>query len=449
MLKIVSVIFNRVGLSATKTKVAKNLIWAVGGKMVTLIGNLIVGILVARYLGPEQFGLMNYVVSFVALFQVFASFGLDSIEIREEAASPEKRDVIVGTAFYLKIMTALSTLVVIAIVSMLFEADGYTQAMIMVYSISVLLNSMSVARNYFTSIVWNEYVVKTEISRTFIGILLKVCLLAMHASLTWFIVALLLDAFMLASGYAVSYHSKIASLRLWRWDSKLAKYLLSQAFPMLLSGAAVIVYTKINQVMIGNMLDKTAVGQYSIAVSFIDVCVFIPTILSQTITPILVQNYESDGEKYKERAQTFMNVTLWGCVGIAIFVSLISYPLIRYTYGTMYLASVPVLQLMIFRLAGVAYTQTSGQMIVIEKKQKYAVIRNVIGCVVCVSMNFIFIPRYGIMGAAISAMITTMFPGYLAHAFIPAYHEIFKMQTRGILLGWKDIVNFKKLLSKQ
>lgn len=274
----------------------------------------------------------------------------------------------------------------------------------------------------------------------------KVVLLMMHAPLAWFIFAVLLDAVLLASGYAISYRAKIGSMRLWSWDAPLARYMLKQAFPMLLSGAAVIVYTKINAVMLGNMLDKTAVGIYSIAVSFTDVCVFVPTILSQTITPVLVRNYEQDREQYKAKAQIFMNLSLWGCIIIAITVSLISYPLIRYTYGVMYLASVPVLQVLVLRLAGVALAQTSGQMIIVEHIQKWAVIRNLIGCVVCIGLNLVLIPRYGVMGAAVSSVITGLFPGFFANMLIPAYRKIFVMQTVGILTGWKDVYKIKTLL---
>ena len=72
-------------LSDTKQLIAQNLFWAVIGKVVTLASGLFVGIVIARYLGPEQYGLMNYVISYVFLFQTFAIFGLDAIEVREEA----------------------------------------------------------------------------------------------------------------------------------------------------------------------------------------------------------------------------------------------------------------------------------------------------------------------------------------------------------------------------
>ena len=76
--------------SSYKQKIYSNLFWSLNGKIVNLLGSLFVGILVTRYLGPEQFGLMNYVISYVMLFQILASFGLDSIEIREEARSKQE-----------------------------------------------------------------------------------------------------------------------------------------------------------------------------------------------------------------------------------------------------------------------------------------------------------------------------------------------------------------------
>ena len=65
-----------------------------GGKIVNTAGTLLVGILVARYLGPEQYGLMNYVISYVSIFSVLSTFGLDNIEIRELSRKPENKNII-------------------------------------------------------------------------------------------------------------------------------------------------------------------------------------------------------------------------------------------------------------------------------------------------------------------------------------------------------------------
>ena len=443
-------------LSETKQKVVRNLFWAVTGKVVTLLGSLLVGIFVARYLGPEQYGLMNYVVSFVALFQVFASFGLDNIEIREESkckGTGEKGRVpgveantILGTAFGLRLIFAAITMLLVILIAWLFEADTFTKWMITLYSLSMIMNTFGVIRNYFTSIVWNEYIVKTEISRTIIGALIKVILLLLHAPLAWFIAATLFDTILIAGGYLLSYRKQIASPRLWTFDLPTAKYLIRESVPVLLSGAAVVFYQRIDQLMIGNMIDNESVGYYSVAGSFIAILGFIPSVLSQTITPILVQLFGTDKEQYKQKAQLFMNVTIWLCVLMCIAVCLCAYPLIRYTYGIQYLPAVSILRVAVFREIFLAQSQVTGSMILSEHIQKPVAWRNIIGCFVCIGLNVLLIPRYGAMGAAVVSILTALFTGFISHLIIPTYRHIFRMQCRCFFIGWKDIVHLKSIL---
>ena len=445
-MSLINKIIGKLNLSPTKEKVVRNVVWAVTGKVVTLLGGLLVGIFVARYLGPEQYGLMSYVMSYVALFQVLASFGMDQIEIREESKTPEEKDKIIGTAFALKIGFAAITIGLVCLTAWLFEADSFTKWMIMLYSLSMVMNSFGVIRNYFTSLVWNEYIVKTEITRTLIGAGIKVVLLLLHAPLVWFIAATLFDTVLIAGGYLVSYRSKIDSVRKWQFDKETAKYLIMQSFPLLLSGAAVVVYQKIDQVMLGNMLDKEAVGFYAVAGTFVTVIGFIPTVLSQTITPILVQTYAKNKNEYLRKSQLFLNISLWVIIIICLLICLFAYPLIRYTYGFQYLAAVSILQITIFKEIGYACAQASGTMIITEGIQKYAVLRNLIGCVINITLNLFLIPNLGVIGAAICSVITAFCTGYLAHAIIPIYGHIFKMQTRSIFIGWKDLIHVQKLL---
>ena len=441
-MSLINKIIGKLHLSPTKEKVVRNVVWAVTGKVVTLLGGLLVGIFVARYLGPQQYGLMSYVLSYVALFQVLASFGMDQIEIREESKTPEEKDKIIGTAFGLKLFFAVVTIGLIVLTAWLFEADPFTKWMIILYSTSMIMNSFGVIRNYFTSLVWNEYIVKTEISRTLIGAAIKVGLLLLHAPLVWFIAATLFDTMLIAGGYLVSYRSKIDSIRKWQFDKETAKYLIKQSFPLLLSGAAVVVYTKIDQVMLGNMLEKESVGYYSVAGKFAEICLFIPTIMSQTFTPILVKAYSANEEEYAQKAQLFTNLMVWGTIILCICICALAHPLVKYTFGIQYLYSIPILQIMVFKVVGYAQAQASGAMIVVENKHKYVVIRNIIGCIMCVVLNCLLIPIYGVTGAAISSVLTAICTGYLSHLIIPQYKVILVMQTRAFLVGWKDLMNF-------
>ena len=445
---MINSVIKRFHLSKTKEAIVQNLFWAVVGKIVNLFGGLLVGIIVARYLGPEQYGLMSYVISYVFLFQTFALFGLDSIEIREEARGQKPYPVIIGTAFFLKLFFGFCFITVAIITSWMMEADGYTTLLVAIYSVTVVLNSLIVIRNYFTAIVQNEYVVKAEISRTLIGVAIKLTLLMLDASLTWFMLAYMFDFVLLGTGYIMAYHAKIGSLREWSFDRDYAKYLLKESFPLLLTNAAVIIYQRIDQVMIGNMIDKSSVGFFSVAAKFTEVLIFLPMILAQTITPILVKARERDVAEYQAKAQQFMNISFWLSLIVSAIVSMLAYWLVRYTFGPAYLPAVAVLQVMAFKAASVALSNTAGAMLVTEGLQRWAILRDGFGCIVCVILNYLLLPRYGIMAAAFVSIASNIAAGYLADALVPAYRHLFVCQTKTLVFGWIEVFYIKKIIGK-
>ena len=447
-MKLFSHITRRLQLSDTKQVIMRNLFWAVLGKVVQLISGLIVGIIIARYLGPERYGLMNYVISYVFLFQTFAIFGLDQIEIREEARGEQPYQKIIGTAFGLKVMFSILFMAIVSLTSWLTDADGYTTLLVAIYSLTIVLNSFGVIRNYFFAIVQNEYVVKSEIARTAVGIIIKLLLLASHANLTWFIVAYAFDGVLLSTGYLVAYRAKVGSVREWTFSSRYARFLLKESFPLLLTSAAVIVYQRIDQVMIGQMIDKEAVGFFAVASRFVEVLLFIPMMLTQTITPLLVKAREESQALYEQKAQQFMNLSVWLSLLASALTACLAYWLVTLTFGQAYLPAVAVLQVMAFKAAATALSSTAGAMLVTEGLQRLAIFRDGLGCLVCVVFNYLLLPRYGIIAAAFVAIASTVAAGYLADAVIPAYRHLFVRQTRTLLTGWKDVTALRQLISK-
>lgn len=445
-MSLIDKILSKYRVSETKIKVFRNLYWAVLGKVVTLLGSLFVGILVARYLGPEQYGLMSYVISYVSLFQIFAMFGMTSIEIREMARDGADINSILGTVFRIKFVLAIITVFLVIGTALIFETDTFTILMISLYSLSIILNRFTVIRSYFTSIVWNEYIVKTEITRTLFGASIKIILLLLRAPLWAFIAATVFDIVILSLGYVYAYKTKIGSMSLWKYDWNLAKYLLKQSLPILFSGAAVVVYQQIDQVMIGNMIDKESVGYFSVAAKFTEIIIFIPTILCQTISPILVRLKDKSMEEYLKKSQIFINILVWSTFIISSLVALLSKWLIGFTFGSQYAEAVSVLQVLSFKAVAVALSVAAGNIIIIEKIQKYTMFRDVLGCVFCVCLNLLLIPSLGVIGAAIVAILSNIVAGYVSDLFIPTYRHIFKMQTKAIFCGWLDLLKIKTIL---
>lgn len=437
---------DKINLTPTKKVIAQNLFWAVLGKFINLLSGLIVGIIVARYLGPEQYGLMNYVISFVFLFQTFAIFGLDAIEIREESKQRIPVETIIGTAFYLKIILGSIFMILTIVTSYIMEADRYTIFLVSIYSLSIVLNSFSVIKNYFTSIVQNEYIVKAEISRTVLSMIIKVILLIMQMSLTWFVFSYMLDFLMLASGYIAAYSAKSKRISEWHFDCKYAVFLLKESFPLMLTSTAVIIYQRIDQVMIGQMIDKTAVGYFSVASRLVEILIYIPMTLSQTITPILVRALERDKQEYIRKSQQFMNLSLWLSTVAAVATAILANLIITIAFGKTYTPAIIVLQIMAFKVTSVALSNTAGAMLVSEGLQKYAIFRDISGCIVCITLNYFLLPIYGIVAAAFISIISNIVAGYIADAVIPPYRHIFIRQSKALLYGWRDLFALKIIL---
>lgn len=424
--------------------VKSNIFWALLGKLTNLLSGLVVGVIVARYLGPEQYGMMNYVISFVFLFQVFSVLGLDNIEIREEAKGTVDYNRIIGTSFGIRIVSSLLCMIVCTATSLLMDADLQTTLLVGIYSFSILFNSLIVARNYFYAIVENKRVVQTEIVRNFICIGIKLILLYLHAPLLWFIIGYLLDMAIVGIGYCTVFSHEIGSIRKWKFDRSYAPYLLKESFPLLLTSTAVIVYQRIDQVMIGQILDKESVGYFSVASRFVEVLINVPMILSQTFAPILTKSLQTSQEEYAEKSQRFMNMSVWCSLLASAVMSVCAFWVITILFGEKYLPAVAILQLMAFKAASVALSNTAGAMLVVEGLQKYAILRDIFGCIVCVVLNLLLLPSYGVLAAAFVAIASNVAAGYLADALIPAYRHLFVMQTKALAFGWKDTFNMIK-----
>ncbi|MBQ0057389.1 MAG: flippase [Bacteroidales bacterium] len=432
---------------SSKQSIVGNLSWALAGKMTNLVSGLVVGIIVARYLGPEKYGLMNYVVSFVFLFQTISVFGLDNIEIREEARHDVDHRIVMGTSFVLRCVLSVICIALCVLTSWQMGADRYTIMLVAIYSLVILFNTLVVIRNYYFSQVRNKHIVQAEISRTLICIVIKLALLIGGATLTWFVVANMLDMLLVGTGYVMAYRHDVGSMRQWRFDAGYARFLLRESFPLLLTNAAVIVYQRIDQVMIGDMVDKESVGYFSVASRFVEILIYIPMILSQTISPLLTRALKEEGrDAYIRKSQRFMNTSLWLSIIGGAVMSVLAYWAVLILFGETYLPAVAILQIMAFKAAGVALSNTAGAMLVIEGLQRYAIFRDMFGCLVCVVLNYLLLPHYGAIAAAFVTIIANVAAGYVADAFIPAYRHLFVMQTKALFTGWRNL-NIKNLLA--
>jgi len=274
-------------------KYFKNTSWLLGEKILRMTVGLFVGVWVARYLGPEQFGLFSYVMSFVGLFTAIATLGLDSIVVRELVKDETQKWALIGTSFYLKVIGAFLTLGILAVAVNFTSNDQYTNMLVFIIASSTLFQSFNVIDFYFQAKVLSRFVVYANIIGLSLSSVVKVTLILNEAPLVAFVWVVFFDSIVLALGLIYFFIKEMTcDIQKISFKKEAAILLLKDCWPLILSGIVISVYMKIDQVMIKEMLGSEAVGQYAVAVRLSELWYFIPMIVVSSLFPAIINAKE-------------------------------------------------------------------------------------------------------------------------------------------------------------
>lgn len=400
-----------------------------------MIAGLFVGIWVARYLGPAEFGLFSYALAFAALFSSFANLGLDSIVVRGLVREPSKRDAYLGTAFWLKLIGAITMLVVISTAMQLTESDAVTKLYIFVIASGTIFQSFEVVDFYFQSQVRSKFVSICKFTQLVISSLLKLYLIFVGADLIWFVLVSLIDQVSLAGSLYLAYRSQKLGDFLGHFDWEMAKRLLQDSWPLILSGLVIMIYMRIDQIMIKEMLGEREVGLYSAATRISEVWYFIPMLLTKSLFPSIVNAKEISEKLYYSRLQRIFSFLVLLSLLVALPLTLLSDWLIVLLYGADFMESGKVLMIHIWTGMFVAMGVASSSWFTIENLQRYAFYRTALGAIVNIALNLALIPTYGIVGAAVATILAQLSAALVFDLLTPRTRIIFIMKIKTMYLA--------------
>ncbi len=415
-------------------KILDNIGWLFFDKAIRFSVALLVGVWVARYLGPEQFGILSYALSFAAIFSIFADLGLKGILVRNLVNKPEDRDTLLGTAFVLQVIGALFAIALLNMTILLLRPnDNLTRIIVSVLGFSLVFRSSQVIRCWFESQVQLKYVVWVENVIILFIAAIKVALIIQKAALITFAIVNAVEVALVLLGLACIYIKKSHSFARWKIKIDTGKQLLKDSWPMILSGASVLLYMKIDQIMIGELMSQKEVGIYSAAVRISEIWYFFPIAINTSIGPMLYRLRETNRQLYHSRLGKALKLMIWMSVFIAIAFHFLSESLIGVLYGHQYLDSAAILKIHIWAGIFVAVNNTSWNWYFAENRQNIAVLRVVIGLFINVLLNYALIPKHGGIGAAWATLITRSFVGYFGHLINKKTRPVFWIITRSII----------------
>lgn len=423
-------------ISEPLRKIIANVGWLCVDRIFRMSVGLFVGAWVARYLGVENFGLYNYALAFVALFTPLATLGLDNIVIRDIVRDPSCENETIGSAFALKFMGGIGLLLLSAMaIFWVRPGEPFINFIVALIAIGTIFQAFDVIDLWFQSQVQSKYAVYGKNCALLITTCIRVYLILTQASLIAFVITGLAEAVL--GAVAIIFLYLALGKNIFSWEIKITriKSLLKDSWALIIANMAILLYMKIDIIMLGNMAGNEAVGFYSAAVKISELWYFIPGIICSSCFPALIEAKNHSQDLYNKKLQKLFDFMVVLAFIVILLVTFSSDYLLYYLYGPEYATSCSlILKIHIWASLIVFIGVAQGQWETIEGLMALSLQKTLVGAMVNIILNLWLIPRYSGVGAAIATVLSYATSSLILTAYIRETRGIFLMQVRSLLM---------------
>jgi len=400
----------------------KNSFWLMGEKIISLAFSLVINILIARQLGAESFGILSYLLAIFGIITPLSSIGFNALITKELVNNPKQTQKIMSTALMFRVLGAILAFLLCLLIINNVTLDGIHNkkwAFILFAAINIL-NSLHVIDFWFQSKLKNNVVVICRFINTLVFFVIKLICFILNASLDVYILVHAIEFAFLVFLFLIAYSRYQQMFSLTSIDWGYGAKLLRQALWLILSGIASVIYLKIDQLMLGEMVSSAEVGQYAVASRLSEVWYFFATAIVTAYFPRLLALKEECYNGYVVHLQKICDALFTLALIIAVIVSFIGPLVIQILYGNEYLGAGSILVIHIWASIFVFMRALLSKWLIAEQLVKYSLVTHGIGCLVNVALNIYLIPLYSGVGAALSTVISYAFASYIALFFSKA-----------------------------
>lgn len=419
-------------------KFISNINWMIFQQIYNMVLSLVIGALVARYLGPANYGILNYATSLISFFIIISKLGIDSIIVNELITKPQKQGTVLGTALVMRLISSvLSFILVIVAIRIIEPDDKLIQVVTLLQSLALIFQIYEVFTFWFQSRLRMKKVAISIICAFTVVGFWRVFLLVKGLSVQWFALSSSIQYIVAGIVVIIFYACDTESPKL-RFDFSTSKRLFRSGYHFIISGLAITLYTQIDKIIIKKMIDSKAVGIYSIAVAISILWEFVPHALINSSRPLIVEKRNKSYSAYIKSFQLLLlAITL---LGVTVDFAIITFgkPLIKLIYGNAYVGAYLPLCFLIFSTNFAVIGTARSIWIVAEGYNKFPKYYVIIGSIVNLALNFIFIHWMGITGAAIATLVSQIVVALISPAF-------FKQTRPFILIYIKSFKYIKDL----
>ena len=429
-----NLLINRIAARPILNKVLKNISWLLLDKIIRMVFGLFVGVWFARYLGPSQFGLYSYAVALVAMFSTVATLGLQGIVVRDVVSDPGSAGETLGTAVVLQLAGGVISFLLLLLLMHWLQADELMPKLVVsLLGLTLFFKASETVKYWFESQVMSKYVVWAETGVYLLVTAGKVAFIVLEAPLMTFIVIAVVEVALTAIALIIVMLRKGSTSSAWSASAARAKTLLIDSWPLILSGVAIMVYMRIDKIMLREMLGNEAVGIYSAAVTLSEVWYYVAMIVVASVFPLIIEAKQRGEHYYFVSLQKLFSLMALLALSIALPITFMSEWIVNSVFGHEYSSAYPILGVHIWAAIFVFQGVASSRWFIIEDLQILVLYRTISGACINIGLNYALIPKFGGLGAAWATLVAQAFASVLLNAANKKTKNIFLMQIRAFI----------------
>ena len=412
-------------------RIINNTIWIVGCKIFRALLGMLVTMLSARYLGPSGYGLISYAASIVTFVVPVMQLGLNSTLVQELVNDPDHEGSIMGTSIVMSLVSGMGCIVGVVAFSLLTNpGEPVTTLVCGLYSIQLVFQALEQIQYWFHAKLLSKYVSMTMLVAYGVTSGYKILLLVLGSSVYWFALSQALDFLLISGVLLVIYRRKSNAKLAFSW--KLFRKMFARSKYYIISNLMISVFAQTDRIMLKIMMDETAVGYYSAAVTCAGMAGFVFEAIINSAQPVILESARR-GEAALERAiSTLYSVVIYLSIGLCVVITVFAPLVIHILYGDQYGPAVQALRLIVWYSTFSYLGAVRDVWILAQWKQKYLLLINLIGAGANVALNVALIPWLGINGAALASLLTQIFTNVVLGFMIGPIRRNNTLMIRGL-----------------
>ena len=428
-----------------KNRIIKNASWIIIAKIAQSALSLLVTMVTARYLGPSNYGIINYAAAIVAFIAPVVQLGLGNIQVMELVDHPNLEGVIVGTSLYASLgMSVIGFCSVVLFSTVANSHDELTILVCAVYSIVLFFQGAELIQYWFQKKYLSKYYSLICLLAFFLISIYKIYLLISGKDIILFAFSNSIDSAIILCGSIIVYR-KLGGQKL-SFSKKVLFEMLHKSKHYILANLMIVIFTQTDKIMLQLLLGPEETGIYSAAITCSGMFNFIFSAVIDSARPTIFEHYNESKEKFKNSVVLLFSVIIYATLFVSIFVTAFSEIIINIIYGAQFKSSISVLRTSIWFLPFSFIGSIRNVWLLAENKQKWVPLINLTGAIANVMLNSILIPMLGANGAAVASLVTQIVSNVICCYIIKDVRECFYLMVKGTDIRY--LIQYTKKLLK-